>query len=476
MNMIRFALEEEKPALELTPDMIQAVRADSAVSHKDLLDELWDKYTQAIKNLPRTIHETFPDFETWFQENKYNLVNWFNEHLQTPRVQDPFQKTISEAGVDPETADERAKLAQEYGGENLDQILLGAGLGGLAAGTGLEKVLASRILKNAGIVPKSIKTAAFAGVKEAAPEFIQAAQEQIAGNVALQREGFEDIPTLRGVASAAALEGSIGFLLGAGVDVAMPAQQQAEYDAARANITNEVDREREAALRAEETRRAQEFIAALNAENKRRQQGQADQVNIDAEAAAARTRAADIAAPNQDEVNELAAPMRGVDVSNDVQFGVAYGQKIARTLGDYFPNFGQFSVTQGDTVLDEAGEPQPTFTIIDSEGKRYGQPLTTFGQANATAYSLNKEVLNQNVRGAILNSLETSSQAYDPETTQRLFSYGYRTLNPVDRLASLRVSPRLKRSTKPVLRKARLRAASLVWKKPVPTWGTTSPG
>ena len=125
MNMIRFALEEEKPALELTPDMIQAVRADSAVSHsdvenakisfieqakalkpstdKDLLDELWDKYTQAIKNLPRTIHETFPDFETWFQENKYNLVNWFNEHLQTPRVQDPFQKTISEAGVDPET-------------------------------------------------------------------------------------------------------------------------------------------------------------------------------------------------------------------------------------------------------------------------------------------------------------------------------------------------------------------------------------
>ena len=125
MNMIRLALEEEKAALELTPDMIQAVKADSAVSHsdvenaklsfieqakalkpstdKDLLDELWDKYTQTIKNLPRTIHETFPDFETWFQENKYNLVNWFNEHLQTPRVQDPFQKTVSESGVDPET-------------------------------------------------------------------------------------------------------------------------------------------------------------------------------------------------------------------------------------------------------------------------------------------------------------------------------------------------------------------------------------
>lgn len=345
-------------------------------------------------------------------------------------IYDEVKRELEAAGVDEEIAEERAKLAQEYGGENLDQILLGAGLGGLAAGTGLEKVFASRILKNAGIVPKSLKTAAFAGAKEAAPEFIQAAQEQIAGNVALQREGFEDIPTMRGVATAAALEGAIGFGLGAGINVALPAQQQQQYNAARANITNEVDREREVALRADETKRAQEFVAALNAENQRRLAGQDQQVNIDAEAAAARKRAADIAAPNQDEVNELATPMRGVDISNDVQFGVAYGQKIARTLGDYFPNSGQFSVTQGDTVRDKAGEPQPTFAIIDTEGNRYGQPLRTFEQANATAYSLNKEVINQNVRGAILNSLETSGQPYDPETTQRLFSYGYRTLNP----------------------------------------------
>jgi len=124
MEMIRLA-EEEKPALELTPDIIQAVKSDSALSHsgvneakktfieqakalkpsvdKDLLDELWDKYTQSIKNLPRTIHETFPDFETWFDENKYNLVNWFNEHFQTPRNPDPFQKTIAESGVDAES-------------------------------------------------------------------------------------------------------------------------------------------------------------------------------------------------------------------------------------------------------------------------------------------------------------------------------------------------------------------------------------
>jgi hypothetical protein len=349
-------------------------------------------------------------------------------------IYDEVKRELSALGLPEDLVEERAKLAQEYGGENLDQILLGAGLGALAAGTGLEKVLSSRILKNVAASNAAesgaLRSALFAGAKEGAPEFIQAAQEQIAGNVALQREGFEDIPTMRGVATAAALEGAIGFGLGAGIDVALPAQQQQQYDAARANITNEVDIEREILLRADEQKRFREFASALERENQRRLAGQDQQVNIDAEAAAVRTRAADIAIPNQDEVNELAAPMRGVDVSNDVQFGVAYGQKIARTLGDYFPNFGQFSVTQGETVIDQAGEPQPTFTVIDTEGNRYGQPLRTFEQANATAYSLNKEVINQNVRGAILNSLETSGQSYDPETTQRLFSYGYRTLNP----------------------------------------------
>jgi hypothetical protein len=348
-------------------------------------------------------------------------------------IYDEVKRELEALGLPEDVIEERAKLAQEYGGENLDQILLGAGLGGLAAGTGLEKALASRILKNVATSNAASKgtltKALFAGAKEAAPEFIQAAQEQAAGNIALQREGFEDIPTMRGVASAAALEGAVGFGLGAGIEIASPTQQ-AEYNLARANITNEVDRQREAELRQEEERRAAEFRAALEAENQRRMQGQADQANLDAEAAAARVQADAIDPPTQDEVNQLATPMRGPDVSNDVQFGVAYGQKIARSLGDYFPNFGQFSVQQGETVRDEAGTPQPTFTIIDTEGKRYGQPLKTFEQANATAFSLNKEVVNQNVRGAILNSLETAGQAYDPDTTQSLFSYGYRTLNP----------------------------------------------
>ena len=371
--------------------------------------------------------------------------------LTKSTIYDEVKRELSALELPEEVVEERARMAQEYGGENLDQILLGAGLGALAAGTGIEKVLASRILKNASMAPRSIKSAAFAGAKEAAPEFIQAAQEQIAGNVALQREGFEDIPTLRGVASAAALEGSIGFVLGAGIDVTLPAQQRSQYDLARADITNQVDREREAEFRQEEQRKAQDFMAALQAENERRAAGQAQEVDLDAEAANARSNASNIAPPTQEEVNALAAPMRGRKIASEArperaatQFGIAYGQKIARTLGDYFPNSGQFSVVEGEPVPTVGGQPttitspegaridlaKPTFVVVDAEGKRYGQPLQTFEQANATAASLNKEIINQNVRGAIRNSLETSDQAYDPETTQRLFTYGYRALSP----------------------------------------------
>ncbi|NBW19261.1 MAG: hypothetical protein EBR82_65930, partial [Caulobacteraceae bacterium] len=48
----------------------------------------------------------------------------------------------------------------------------------------------------------------------------QAGQEQLAENIALQRQGF-DVPTMRGVAGQAALEGLAGFGLGAGLG-AMP--------------------------------------------------------------------------------------------------------------------------------------------------------------------------------------------------------------------------------------------------------------
>lgn len=159
-------------------------------------------------------------------------------------IYDETKKALLEIGAAPEEAERRAQLAQEYGGKNLDQILLGTALGGVAALGPLEKgaagALARRILGKAAVeetgeaaVAQAAKSAVRrrleAGAKEALPEMAQAAQEQVAQNIALQREGF-DVPTMRGAVSAATLEGIAGGALGAGLGGGKPeiAQPQAE--------------------------------------------------------------------------------------------------------------------------------------------------------------------------------------------------------------------------------------------------------
>jgi len=128
----------------------------------------------------------------------------------------------------------RAVTAQEYGGKNLDQILIGTGLGALGSTTAVEPMLARQLAK--GITTKEsvreaikqsaakdtaiaaergmIKQGAITGGKELATEFPQGAQEQLAQNIALQREGF-DVPTMRGVVGQGTLEGLAGLGLGA---------------------------------------------------------------------------------------------------------------------------------------------------------------------------------------------------------------------------------------------------------------------
>jgi hypothetical protein len=128
----------------------------------------------------------------------------------------------------------RAVTAQEYGGKNLDQILMGIGLGAVGSTTAVEPMLARQLAR--GIASKEsvkaaikesskketavaaergmIKQGAVTGAKELATEFPQGAQEQLAQNIALQREGF-DVPTMRGVVSQGALEGLAGLGLGA---------------------------------------------------------------------------------------------------------------------------------------------------------------------------------------------------------------------------------------------------------------------
>ena len=128
----------------------------------------------------------------------------------------------------------RAVAAQEYGGQNLDQILMGAVLGAVGSTTAVEPMLARQLAR--GIASKEsvkaaikeaskketataaergvIKQGAITGGKEFATEFPQGAQEQLAQNIALQREGF-DVPTMRGVVGQGTLEGVAGLGLGA---------------------------------------------------------------------------------------------------------------------------------------------------------------------------------------------------------------------------------------------------------------------
>lgn len=157
-------------------------------------------------------------------------------------IYDETKKALIEAGAAPEEAERRAQLAQAYDGKNLDQILLGTVLGGAAAVGPLEKgtagLLARKILGKVAVEESAeaaakgaIRRRVGAGVAEAVPEAGQAFQERTAQNIALQREGFQ-VPTYRGAAGAATLEGiaggALGAALGGGKPTVAPPQEKIE--------------------------------------------------------------------------------------------------------------------------------------------------------------------------------------------------------------------------------------------------------
>lgn len=135
-------------------------------------------------------------------------------------IYDSVKRELANTGMPADQVEARAQMAQQYQGENLDQILAGTALGGLAATTGIESKflpgITNKILGRAGAAEArgAFKEAGVAGVKEAIPEALQGSQEQLAQNIALQREGF-DVPTMRGVVGQGALEGLAGFGVGA---------------------------------------------------------------------------------------------------------------------------------------------------------------------------------------------------------------------------------------------------------------------
>jgi hypothetical protein len=134
-------------------------------------------------------------------------------------IYEAVKEELNKTEMPADQIEARAQLAQSYGGENLDQILLGTALGGLAGTTGIEPALAGIASKNVLTKAAAKSTAGRIGVgavAEAAPEFAQASQEQLAQNLALQRQGF-DVPLTRGIYGAGTLEALAGAGLGAGV-------------------------------------------------------------------------------------------------------------------------------------------------------------------------------------------------------------------------------------------------------------------
>jgi hypothetical protein len=173
-------------------------------------------------------------------------------------IYDEVKNELISQGLSEEAAHQEAVKAQEYGGKNLDQILLGAGLGAAAATTGAEKIVRGILTKTGVDATKSrVVNALQTGITEAIPEAAQGAQEQLAANVALQREGME-VPTMRGVFSSGALEGIAGF----GVGAPLGAIQKASVAEDAARKAEEADAPQTAnAIRKE----AQQTVAAEKA-------------------------------------------------------------------------------------------------------------------------------------------------------------------------------------------------------------------
>lgn len=171
-------------------------------------------------------------------------------------------------------AEQIAIAAQEYGGKNLDQILLAAGLGAATSATGFEasaiKGMTTRILSKAAVketaeaaakevaekgVQKGVARSIATGIgKESIPELLQGSQIQLAENLALQREGF-DVPTMRGVVSQGALEALSGAPLGAYAGYRERGAPTVGEDTPEGRALSELDR-----LAAEEEKVARSFV------------------------------------------------------------------------------------------------------------------------------------------------------------------------------------------------------------------------
>jgi hypothetical protein len=119
-----------------------------------------------------------------------------------------------------EAARAKAEKAQEYTGQNIDQILIGGGLGYVAGTSGVEKLLAGKGAQAMG------QRVARAMAAEAATEAPQGAQEQLAANIAADRAGFRT-PAMQGVVGAGVQEGLTGAFTAGPLAVFTPPREEA---------------------------------------------------------------------------------------------------------------------------------------------------------------------------------------------------------------------------------------------------------
>jgi len=141
---------------------------------------------------------------------------------------DNVKNELVKSGLSEQEADAKAKQAQEYLGANFLDIMGGTALGGVAARFGVENLLtpgASAKLSS-NLVGRMTKAAA----AEAPLEGVQAGQEQLAVNRALQKEGF-NVGTFEGVAGAAARDAAVGALVGSAVGIRGPGAPEVKPDA-----------------------------------------------------------------------------------------------------------------------------------------------------------------------------------------------------------------------------------------------------
>jgi hypothetical protein len=150
-------------------------------------------------------------------------------------IYDATKQILSEkTQLTPEQIEKAAVQAQAYNGKNLDQILLGAGLGAVGGASGAEPVIARQLAKGIASTAAQkeavklatekaaveaakrgvIKHGAITAGKEFLGEAAEGGQEQMAQNLAQQRLGF-DVPTMQGVAGQATMEGLAGLGMGA---------------------------------------------------------------------------------------------------------------------------------------------------------------------------------------------------------------------------------------------------------------------